>query len=92
MSIQELGICSERLSLGFSFSFEMKQLTLEKALMVKWAKGFDCSDVIGEDVVRLLNDAIVRRGVGFEFRLIKMKFNNFKTLFLGHQRCCTCRS
>lgn len=60
---QEQGICSERLSLGFSFSFEMKQLALEKAVMVKWAKGFDCSDVLGEDVVELLNDAIVRRGV-----------------------------
>lgn len=56
-------MCSERLPLGFSFSFEMQQLALEKALMVKWAKGFDCSGVIGEDVVQLLNDAIARRGV-----------------------------
>lgn len=62
---QEHGVCSERLPLGFSFSFEMKQLALDKALMVKWAKGFDCSGVIGEDVVHLLNAAIVRRGVGF---------------------------
>lgn len=42
----------------------MKQIALERALMVKWAKGFDCSGVVGEDVVQLLNDAIIRRGVG----------------------------
>lgn len=42
----------------------MKQLALDKAVMIKWAKGFNCSDVVGEDVVQLLNDAIVRRGVG----------------------------
>lgn len=43
----------------------MKQIALDNALMVKWAKGFDCSGVVGEDVVQLLNDAIMRRGVGF---------------------------
>lgn len=63
-NIQEQGIYTERLSLGFSFSFEMQQLGLAKALLIKWAKGFDCSGVIDEDVVQLLNDAIVRRGVG----------------------------
>ncbi|XP_037045634.1 hexokinase type 2-like [Bradysia coprophila] len=60
--VKEQDITSERLPLGFSFSFEIKQLALEKALMVKWAKGFHCSDVVGEDVVHLLNSAIARRG------------------------------
>ncbi|KAG4079874.1 hypothetical protein HA402_015005 [Bradysia odoriphaga] len=60
--VKEQNISSERLPLGFSFSFEIKQLALEKALMVKWAKGFHCSDVVGEDVVHLLNSAIARRG------------------------------
>ncbi len=53
----------------------MKQITLDKALMVKWAKGFHCSDVIGEDVVHLLNAAIVRRGVGVHFDFISLKLS-----------------
>ncbi|KAJ6641967.1 Hexokinase type 2 [Pseudolycoriella hygida] len=60
--VKDQGVSSDRLSLGFSFSFEMKQIALEKAILVKWAKGFHCTGVIGEDVVQLFNDAIVRRG------------------------------
>lgn len=70
----------------------MKQLALDKALMVKWAKGFDCSDVIGEDVGQLLNDAINRRGVGLS--RLDFVFNEINSLSdrLGHQRCCACYS
>lgn len=50
----------------------MKHVAIDKALMVRWAKGFDCSGVIGEDVAQLLNDAIIRRGVGF-VDFIKLK-------------------
>lgn len=88
--IQEQDVSSEWLPLGFSFSFEIKQIALEKALMVKWAKGFDCSGVIGEDVVRLLNEAIVRRGVAFrEFFSNKLRV---KMVVLGCKCCCTCYS
>ncbi len=56
-------IDTERLSLGFTFSFPLMQLGLTKGLLVKWTKGFNCAGVAGEDVVKLLKDAIHRRQV-----------------------------
>ncbi|KAG4072641.1 hypothetical protein HA402_004730 [Bradysia odoriphaga] len=58
----EHNVINERLSLGFTFSFPLLQLGLTKGLLVKWTKGFNCSEVAGEDVVKLLKDAIKRRG------------------------------
>lgn len=54
---------TERLPLGFTFSFPLQQLGLTKGLLVRWTKGFNCSGVIDQDVVMLLKDAIARRGV-----------------------------
>lgn len=61
--MKEHNVYTERLSLGFTFSFPLMQLGLTKGLLVKWTKGFNCSNVAGEDVVKLLKDAIKRRGV-----------------------------
>ncbi len=47
--------------LGFTFSFACVQQGLASALLVAWAKGFDCSDVVGKDVVELLQNAIDKR-------------------------------
>ena len=47
--------------MGFTFSFPCQQEGLAKATLVKWTKGFNCSGVEGEDVVRLLQEAIERR-------------------------------
>lgn len=52
----------EVLPLGFTFSFPCEQEGLAKARLVKWTKGFNCAGVEGEDVVRLLQEAIERRG------------------------------
>ena len=51
------------LPLGFTFSFPCSQEGLTKASLVTWTKGFKCSGVEGEDVVKLLREAIARRGV-----------------------------
>lgn len=53
---------SERLPLGFTFSFPLTQVGLTKGILAQWTKGFSCSDVQGEDVVRLLEEALERRG------------------------------
>lgn len=53
----------EKLPLGFTFSFPLAQLGLTKGLLERWTKGFNCSGVVGNDVVQLLKDAIDRRGV-----------------------------
>jgi hexokinase len=47
--------------LGFTFSFPCTQHGLASATLVTWTKGFDCSDVVGHDVVKMLQEAIERR-------------------------------
>ncbi|XP_004932651.2 hexokinase type 2 isoform X3 [Bombyx mori] len=60
--MKEHGVYEERLALGFTFSFPLKQLGLTKGVLQRWTKGFSCSGVVGEDVVQGLKDAIARRG------------------------------
>ncbi|CAG0916946.1 unnamed protein product, partial [Notodromas monacha] len=59
---KEHGVADLKLPLGFTFSFPCSQEGLTKARLVTWTKGFKCSGVEGEDVVRLLREAISRRG------------------------------
>ncbi|KAK2575816.1 hypothetical protein KPH14_007198 [Odynerus spinipes] len=59
--VKDLGLQDEVLPLGFTFSFPLSQHGLTKGLLVRWTKGFNCSDVIGEDVVALLEQSIARR-------------------------------
>ncbi|CAF1317080.1 unnamed protein product [Rotaria sp. Silwood1] len=49
------GICYP---LGFTFSFPCQQEGLASARLTTWTKGFNCSGVVNEDVVKLLQDAI----------------------------------
>lgn len=44
--------------LGFTFSFPCKQEGLASARLSTWTKGFTCSGVVNEDVVKLLQNAI----------------------------------
>jgi hexokinase len=55
--------------LGFTFSFPCRQTGLSRAILLRWTKGFSCSDIVGDDVVSLLQKAINDRGViiGFIF-------------------------
>ncbi|XP_044257846.1 hexokinase type 2-like isoform X3 [Tribolium madens] len=55
-------IQNEVLPLGFTFSFPLMQKGLTKGILERWTKGFNCSNVIGNDVVQMLKDAIDRRG------------------------------
>lgn len=61
MKEQNLMGKSEPLPLGFTFSFPCKQEGLAVGRLVRWTKGFCCEGVQGEDVVRLLQEAIARR-------------------------------
>ncbi|XP_048485533.1 hexokinase type 2 isoform X2 [Plutella xylostella] len=60
--MKEHNVYNERLALGFTFSFPLRQLGLTKGILQRWTKGFSCSGVVGEDVVQGLKDAIARRG------------------------------
>jgi len=47
-----------RYPLGFTFSFPCKQEGLASARLTSWTKGFTCSGVVNEDVVKMLQTAI----------------------------------
>ncbi|KAJ3365092.1 glucokinase [Allomyces javanicus] len=51
------------LTMGFTFSFPVKQESIARGALMYWAKGFDCPDVVGQDVVDLLQVALARRAV-----------------------------
>jgi len=60
--VSDRNIQQEILPLGFTFSFPLAQEGLNKATLVRWTKGFSCAGVEGEDVVRMLQEALERRG------------------------------
>lgn len=52
---------SKTYPLGFTFSFPCDQVGLENAYLLRWTKGFNCTEVVGENVVKLLQNAIDSR-------------------------------
>ncbi|XP_030649136.1 hexokinase-2-like [Chanos chanos] len=60
--LESLELKDQSLPLGFTFSFPCDQKDIDKSILIRWTKGFACSGVEGEDVVRLLREAIKRRG------------------------------
>jgi len=44
--------------LGFTFSFPVQQLGINKGTLIRWTKGFDIPDAIGKDVCALLQSEI----------------------------------
>ncbi|XP_029303983.1 hexokinase-2-like isoform X2 [Cottoperca gobio] len=61
----------QTLPLGFTFSFPCEQKEIDKSILIRWTKGFNCSGVVGKDVVLLLKEAINRRGVSLTWGLFK---------------------
>jgi hexokinase len=61
------GICYP---LGFTFSFPCKQEGLASARLTAWTKGFNCSGVVNEDVVKLLQDAIIEKVITINLKFI----------------------
>ncbi|XP_059716092.1 hexokinase-3 [Haemorhous mexicanus] len=51
------------LPLGFVFPFTCRQTQLDKAELLSWSKGFNCSGVVGKDVVELLQLAIDKQAM-----------------------------
>lgn len=43
-----------KLKLGFTFSFPVTQTALGAGTLLRWTKGFDLPDVVGKDIVQLL--------------------------------------
>ncbi|XP_019721499.1 hexokinase-2-like isoform X2 [Hippocampus comes] len=60
--LKSLNLQDQILPLGFTFSFPCHQKEIDKSILIRWTKGFQCSGVEGQDVVKLLREAIHRRG------------------------------
>lgn len=60
--LQTKGLRGQSIPLGFTFSFPMAQHSLKTGVLVNWTKSFNCPDVVGNDAVRLLNEALHRKG------------------------------
>jgi hexokinase len=53
----------QKRELGFTFSFPCNQTAIDGGTLVRWTKGFKVSGTVGKDVVKLLSDALNRKGV-----------------------------
>ncbi|KAH7686375.1 Hexokinase protein [Dioscorea alata] len=49
--------------IGFTFSFPVKQSSIASGVLVKWTKGFNITNMVGEDVVAELSRAMAKRDV-----------------------------
>ncbi|OCL05118.1 hypothetical protein AOQ84DRAFT_441649, partial [Glonium stellatum] len=54
----EQGPKEEIFNLGFTFSFPVRQVGINKGLLMRWTKGFDIQDTVGKDVCALLQAEI----------------------------------
>ncbi|CAH9054790.1 unnamed protein product [Cuscuta europaea] len=52
--------------IGFTFSFPVKQTSINSGILIKWTKGFSVSGTVGKDVVACLNEAMERLGVDMQ--------------------------
>ncbi|MED6132457.1 Hexokinase isoenzyme 2 [Stylosanthes scabra] len=49
--------------IGFTFSFPVRQTSIDSGILVKWTKGFAVSGATGRDAVACLNEAMERQGL-----------------------------
>lgn len=74
------GMMCQLLPIGFTFSFPTKHLGIDKTILVRWTKGFTASGVEGEDIGKLLNEAINRkfriRCLNFELKIMSTVVND----------------
>ncbi|GIY23592.1 hexokinase type 2 [Caerostris extrusa] len=55
--LEEKGLLGKKLPLGFCFSFPMIQTGVNEGILVTWTKSFKCKNVVGKEVVQMLNHA-----------------------------------
>ncbi|MCX5716621.1 MAG: hexokinase [Candidatus Omnitrophica bacterium] len=53
----------EKILLGFTFSFPVRQTNISNGILLSWNKGFSAKNTVGKDVVQLVNKALKRKGL-----------------------------
>lgn len=61
--VNENNIRHENLYMGFTFSFPMTQHSLASADLHVWTKSFKIPSLVGQDVVKILQEALQKRGL-----------------------------
>jgi len=56
-------ISEDKVKMGFTFSFPVNQTSINSGILIKWTKGFTARDVVERDIVNLLNNAMVKKGI-----------------------------
>ncbi|KAJ2001778.1 hypothetical protein GGI04_002364 [Coemansia thaxteri] len=51
------------ISMGLTFSYPVQQTSINSGTLVQWTKGLNVPGCVGRDVVRLLQDALLRLGL-----------------------------
>ncbi|KAK7108299.1 hexokinase type 2-like [Littorina saxatilis] len=74
----------EALPLGFTFSFPSTQVALNSSRLVTWTKSFKCPDGVGEDPVKLLEQALQRRGLADKVDVVAVMNDTTSTLLAGN--------
>ncbi|XP_019458130.1 PREDICTED: hexokinase-1-like [Lupinus angustifolius] len=64
--------------LGFTFSFPVRQISIASGTLLKWTKGFDIEDVVGEDVVGALTKSMEK--IGLDMRVAALVNDTVGTL------------
>lgn len=82
--MKDQNVYKKQLPLGFTFSFPLKQLGLTKGVLSQWTKGFNCSGVVGEDVVSMLKEALQRREVSKGQSEASISKKNFRSSISKH--------
>ncbi|KAI3711595.1 hypothetical protein L1987_70134 [Smallanthus sonchifolius] len=67
--------------LGFTFSFPVKQSSIAGGTLVRWTKGFNIEDAVGQDVVEELTKAMER--IGLDMRVSALVNDTVGTLAGG---------
>ncbi|XP_059433403.1 hexokinase-1-like [Corylus avellana] len=67
--------------LGFTFSFPVRQVSISSGTLIKWTKGFNIEDTVGQDVVGELTKAIEK--VGLDMRVSALVNDTIGTLAGG---------
>jgi hexokinase len=52
-----------RRELAFTFSFPVKHTSISSGVLIKWTKGFEISEMVGQDIAECLQGALNRRGL-----------------------------
>lgn len=76
-------------TLGFTFSFPMKQTSIVTGMLVNWTKGFSATGVVKKNVVTLLSESLERYGIG-DLKITALANDTVGTLAAGAVKYSHC--